>query len=71
MRTSVRMSETASYSYTVTEYEPERPWVVRSTSRGSIELPQDTHFYDWAREQWPGPRFGVKLDRPPLSPWSF
>jgi hypothetical protein len=65
------MSETASYSYTVTEYEPERPWVVRSTSRGSVELPQDTHFYDWACERWPGPRFGVKLDSPPLSPWSF
>jgi hypothetical protein len=61
----------AAYSFTITEYDPSKPWIVVATSRDSIELGDDQHFYNWANERWPRPKFGVKLDTPPLKPWSY
>jgi hypothetical protein len=56
------------FSYTVTEHETQRPWIVTGTSHGRVTLPDDTSFFVWARENWPAPRWTVELDPWQLSP---
>jgi len=63
MRTCVRVPE---LGYTVTEHDPERPWIVVGTSHGRVTLPDDTNFFTWAHENWPAPRWTVELD-----PWAL
>lgn len=53
-----------AYSFIVTEHDPQRPWVILSTGRHTVELDDQTLFYTWAQEQWPAPRFTVQLE-----PW--
>lgn len=65
MRTYVRMVE---YRYSVTEYDPERPWIVHGSSRGQVTLADDDSFYEWAHEHWPAPRWSVQLDPWQLAP---
>jgi hypothetical protein len=48
------------------EYDPDEPWIVRSTGRDSVELPDDQDFNEWAKAKWPSPRYVVKLDREPF-----
>jgi len=61
----------AEYHYTVTEHDPGRPWIVLGSGRGRVTLPDDHSFFEWAREQWPAPRWSVELDPWQLSPgWS-
>ena len=67
MRTYVRMRE---HRFTLTEYDPDRPWVVRATGRHVIELPDDQDFGAWAAERWPDQRFKVELE-PKLEPWNY
>ena len=55
-----------AYSYKLTEHDPERPWIVLSTARDSVELPEGQDFYAWAKERYPGKRFRVDLEREPL-----
>jgi hypothetical protein len=55
-----------TYSFTLTEYEPGKPWMIRATGRQSVELEDGRDFHAWAREQWPADRYRVVLDRPPL-----
>ncbi|MGI8714330.1 MAG: hypothetical protein ACR2NR_14370 [Solirubrobacteraceae bacterium] len=55
-----------SYSFTVTEHDPERPWIIVGSGRHAIELEDDVQFFVWAREQWPAARFTVQLD-----PWQL
>ena len=57
------------YSYTVTEHDPEKPWLVRGSSRGTVTLDDDASFFAWARENWPAPRWSVELDPYQLAPW--
>lgn len=45
----------------MTEYDPERPWIVLSSTRGQVTLPDEGSFYEWAQEHWPGPRWSVQL----------
>jgi hypothetical protein len=54
------------WSFTLTEYDPDQPWIVISTGRDSIELPNGQDFYAWARERWPSPRYQAKLDPQPF-----
>jgi hypothetical protein len=56
------------FGYTVTEYDPQRPWIVVGTSHGQVTLPDDSNFFAWAHENWPAPRWGVQLDPWQLSP---
>ena len=42
------------YRYSVTEYDPDRPWVVLGSSRGQVTLPDDDSFFEWAQEQLAG-----------------
>ena len=67
METYVRMPE---YRYTVTEYDPERPWIVLGSSHGQVTLPDDSGFFEWAQEHWPAPRWSVELDPWQLTPKS-
>jgi hypothetical protein len=54
------------YSYTVTEHDPERPWIVVATRHGQVKLSDDASFFAWAHENWPAPRWSVQLD-----PWQL
>jgi len=56
------------YDYTVTEHDPEQPWIVVGTSHAQVALPDDVNFYAWAHEHWPAPRWSVQLDPWQLSP---
>jgi hypothetical protein len=56
------------YRYSVTEYDSERPWIVRGNQRGSVALDDDARFFEWAAEHWPAPRWRVELDPWQLAP---
>jgi len=56
------------YSYTVTEHDPSKPWIVVGHGRGTVTLEDDASFFAWAREQWAAPRWTVELDPWQLSP---
>jgi hypothetical protein len=58
-----------AYSFTAVEYEPGRPWIIRSTHRGRVELDDGESFDAWAKHEWPSDRFMIKLDPAPLGPW--
>jgi hypothetical protein len=49
------------YSYTVTEHDAQKPWLVVGQARHLIELDEDMNFFSWAHTQWPRPRFEVQL----------
>jgi hypothetical protein len=58
------------YRYTVTEYDPNKPWVVVGMIPGLIvELPDEQDFPVWAASQWPAPRYEPRLEPEPLHPW--
>ena len=50
------------YSFTVTEHDAERPWIVASSEHTSAALDDDVDFYTWAKELWPEPRRSIELD---------
>ena len=62
---SVPMRE---YGFTITEHDPDRPWIVLSSEHRTIKLPDGMDFLTWAREQWPAPRWSVQVDPWELSP---
>jgi hypothetical protein len=58
------------YRYSVTEYDPKKPWVVLGTSPGlTVDLPDPRSFPTWAAGQWPAPRYEARLEPEPLRPW--
>lgn len=54
------------YGYTVTEHDPERPWVVRDQRHETVQLADDVPFFQWSTARYPRDRFTVQLD-----PWSL
>jgi hypothetical protein len=56
------------YSLTLTEHDPDRPWIVRGQGRQTVGLDDGLSFFAWAAEQWPAPRWSVELDPWQLSP---
>ena len=44
------------YGFTVTEHDPDRPWMVLASEHRPIKLPDGMDFFSWAREHWPAPR---------------
>jgi hypothetical protein len=50
------------YNYTIIEHDPDKPWLVRGNSRGTVTLDEDASFFAWAAEHWPAPRWSVELD---------
>jgi hypothetical protein len=52
-----------SYAFTVTEHDPDRPWIVVGESRHlTVELDDGQNFYERAAIEWPRPRYEVQLD---------
>lgn len=56
------------FSFTVTEHDPERPWIMVGRERQSATFDDARGFYRWAKERWPAPRCTVELDPWQLSP---
>jgi hypothetical protein len=56
-------------SYTVTEHDPDKPWLVLGRSHGKVTLEDGASFFVWAAEHWPVPRWSVELDPYQLAPW--
>jgi hypothetical protein len=56
------------YGFTVTEHDPERPWIVLARAHRTITLDDEASFFEWAAENWPAPRWTVELDPWQLAP---
>jgi hypothetical protein len=56
------------YRSTVTEHDPDRPWIVLGSSCGQVTLPDDSRFFEWVHEHWPAPRWSVDLDPGQVAP---
>jgi hypothetical protein len=54
------------YAFTVTEHDPERPWIVRDRRHHTVMLEDGQSFFEWAYGEWPRERFTVELD-----PWQL
>jgi hypothetical protein len=50
------------YSFTVTEHDAARPWIVLGAEQRTIELDDDAGFFEFATKEWPPDRFTVQLD---------
>jgi hypothetical protein len=57
------------YRYTVTEDDPDGPWLVLAGSHGPVTLEDGASFLEWAHESWPAPRWSVELDPNQLAAW--
>ena len=58
------------FRYTVTEYDPAKPWlIVGPLRRETVQLDDSDDFATWAARAWPGPRFRAQLEPEPLAPW--
>ena len=56
-----------TYSYTVAEYDPVKPWIVLGpVRRMTVELEAGEDFFQWAAQAWPKARYEVTLD-----PWQL
>ena len=54
------------YGFTITEHDPDRPWIVLATEHRTTKLPDGRDFFAWAHEQQPAPRWSVEPD-----PWQL
>ena len=52
-------------SFSVTEHDPRKPWLVLGTTQHTAQLDEETDFFSWAAERWPANRFTVQLAPPP------
>lgn len=52
-----------TWTYTLTEYEPDKPWLIISVRRGmTVELEDRADFFEWSHQQWTTDRYSVELD---------
>ena len=51
-----------SYTFTVTEHDPDKPWIVVGQQRRTVELDDGAGFFEWVRRAWPEPHYTVQLD---------
>jgi len=56
------------YRYTVTEHDPDRPWIVLDSEHRTVTLDDGVGFFEWSAEHWPAPRWTVELDPWQLAP---
>jgi hypothetical protein len=56
------------FSFTVTEYSPDKPWLVVGSEHRTVQLDDREDFHDWAHERWPEPRWRVDANPWQLSP---
>ena len=57
------------YTFTVIERDPERPWIVLSQDAPSVTLDEATDPLEWARQEWPPPRWSAELGPGELQRW--
>jgi hypothetical protein len=57
------------FTYTLTEHDPAKPWLIVGQEHRTVELDDGVDFFAWAGEQWPAPRRSVQLDPRQLAPW--
>jgi hypothetical protein len=57
-----------AYGFTLTDHDPNRPWIVLSREHRTVTLEDGVAFFEWAHERWPSPRWTVELDPWQLSP---
>jgi hypothetical protein len=50
------------YGFTITEHDPELPWIVVASQHRAVTLEDGASFFKWAGENWPRPRWTVELD---------
>jgi hypothetical protein len=48
------------YGYSVTEDDPDRPWIVHGTEHYKIMLDDGVNFFAWAQERSPAPRWSCR-----------
>ncbi len=52
-----------TWTYTLTEHEPDKPWLIISGRRGmAVELDDRADFFEWSSEHWATDRYSVELD---------
>jgi hypothetical protein len=56
------------YGFTVTEHDPDRPWVVLGSEHHTVTLDDGLEFFKWSSQSWPRSRWTVELDPWQLSP---
>jgi hypothetical protein len=56
------------YRFTLTEHDPERPWIVVGQEHRTVTLDDAVNFFEWRHAQWPSPRWSIELDPWQLSP---
>jgi hypothetical protein len=56
----------SAYTFTLTEHDTDRPWIVVSQEERTVALDDGANFFKWAAEHWPGPRWTVEL-----APWQL
>jgi hypothetical protein len=54
------------YSFTLTEHDADRPWIVVNQEHLTAALEERVNFFEWANERWPAPQWRVELD-----PWQL
>jgi hypothetical protein len=54
------------FTYTLTEHDPDRPWIVVGSEHYLVTLDANENFFRWARDRWPEPRWSIELD-----PWQL
>jgi hypothetical protein len=57
-----------SFSFVVTEHDPERPWIVLDQEHHTVALDDGVVFSVWAQDRWPAPGWSVELDPWQLAP---
>lgn len=66
--TDANIRSMKTFSFTIAEHDPERPWIVMRLEHRTVELDAGADFFAWVREHWPEPRWSVELDPWQLSP---
>ena len=56
------------FRFTATEHDPKQPWIVLSRDRCTVTLDDGLRFFEWAREEFPPPRWSVEMDPFQLGP---
>ena len=52
-----------TWTYTLTEHEPDKPWLVVSVRRGmTVELEDHADFFEWSQQQWSSDCYLVELE---------
>jgi hypothetical protein len=56
------------YSFTATEHDPDRPWIVVGREHRTVTLEDTVNFFEWMHQRWPEQRWTIELEPGQLSP---